>query len=315
MYTIARVFWGGPHARKLRELLQPGTDSAYRLDAFLKNPSICVYGLKMGDEWGGYFATSNVPGDETLACHHFTQLKAHAIRPSTIQLLLDHTGTSNLMILGETEKQISRLENLGFILIENNWSAQTKPYAELEVDKHAVDISLALADNELSDSELHELNVVLSCSIMQEGEYDPLERWILSSIRPDQVIERGRTGQYRTVVWREDGHILGIAQLEYTNWGGVSLTGMGVHPDHQKRRIGRNLVAAAMKLASQSHEEISATTFAGNLPAEHLLGTLLRYTKLPGSYGIGKTEDTVSWKRTKGFKKLADRELGPMLTE
>ncbi|QVW55841.1 hypothetical protein pEaSNUABM9_00260 [Erwinia phage pEa_SNUABM_9] len=315
MYSIARVFWGSVHARKLRELLQPGTDSANRLDAFLKNPSIAVYGLTMEGEWGGYFATSNVPGDETLACHHFAQLKAHAVRPTTIQLLLDHTGTSNLMMLGEDEKKISRLENLGFILIENNWSAETKPYADLEVDKRVVDISTDLADQVIGEKDLHDLNIVLSCSIMEEGEYDPLKRWILSTIRPDQVIERGRSGQYRTLVWREGGEILGVVQLEYTNWGGVSLTGMGVHPKHQKRRIGRNLVAAAMKLASQSHEEISATTFAGNVPAEHLLGNLLCYTKLPGSYGIGKTEDAVSWKRTKGLNKHIDRERGPMLTD
>lgn len=314
MYSIARLFWGSDKARKLRELLQPGTDPANRLDSFLKHPSIVVHALVRNDEFGGYFATSSVQGDATLACHYFVQLKRDAIRPSTFQLLLDHTGTSNVMMHGDTPEHIARLEKLGFILVENNWSAPTDLYANLVLDKRIQDVT-GLSRDIISEKDLEELNVILSCAILREGEYDPMGRYILETIRPDQVIERARTGQYRTVVWREDGVIKGMAQLEYTVWGGASLTGVGVHPQYYNQRIGRNLVAAVMQLASQSHREISATTFAGNTEAEHLIGNVLRYTKLPGSYGMLLSEGVVSWKRTKNRVKLADRDTGPVLAD
>ncbi|ANZ48410.1 putative GCN5-related N-acetyltransferase [Erwinia phage vB_EamM_Caitlin] len=314
MYSIARVFWGSDKARKLRELLQPGSDSGRRLDAFLKNKAINVYALMCNHEFGGYFATSSVPGDKTLACHHISQLKRDAVRPTTVQLLLDHTGTSNIMMMAETPEKVKCLEALGFILIENNWSAQTALYANLEIDKRVQDIS-GLPVELVDADDLQCLNVILSCAILKEGEYDPLQRYILDTIRPDQVLERARTGQYRTLVWREAGVIKGMVQLEYTVWGGVSLTGMGVHPSCQNQRIGRNLVAAAMKLASQSHDEISATTFAGNLEAEHLLGRVLRYTNLPGSYGMAFNEGAVSWVRPKRSLKKADMVHGPLLTD
>lgn len=314
MYSIARLFWGSEKARKLRELLQPGTDPANRLDSFLKHPSIVVYALLANDEFGGYFATSSAQGDATLACHYFTQLKRDAIRPSTIQLLLDHTGTSDMMMHGETPEQIARLEKLGFILVENNWSACTDMYADLTLDKRIHDIT-GLPKELVSAKDLEELNVILSCSILSEGDYDPMKRYILDTIRPDQVLERAKTGQYRTVVWREDGVIKGMAQLEYTVWGGASLTGIGVHPHHTKQRIGRNLIAAVMKLASQSHREISATTFAGNIEAEHLIGEVLRYTRLPGSYGMVLNEGAISWKRSKKALGKAELVLGPVIAE
>lgn len=314
MYSIVRVFWGSDKARKLRETLQPSTDPAKRLDAFLKNKSICVHALTVGGELVAYFATSHTPGDETLACHFIQPIKRNAVRPMAIQLLLDHTGCKSIMMFGGSERQVAYLESLGFILVENNWSAPTALYKDVVLDKRVQDVT-GLPRELISEKDQHELDVILSCSILAEGEYDPLERYVLGLVKPGDVIERGRTGKYRTVVWREDDCIKGMAQLEYTTWGGASLTGIGVHPDYEKQRIARNLIAAVMKIASQTHEEISATTFAGNPGIEHLLGNVLRYTKLPGTYGTVQSEGTVSWKRTKNGVKIADRDRGPILVD
>lgn len=315
MYSITRVFWGSTHARTLRELLQPGSSRGRRLDAFLKNPAINVHAYISNGTFGGYFATSTAPGDKTLACHHFEEIKKESVTTSVIQLMLDHTGTDNIMMFGESPEMVKQLERIKFILIEDNWHADTRPYRDLPLDKRIVDISL-LPEELVTEDNLHELDVILSCALVDEGEYDPLRRNILRTILPRDILERARTGQYRTLAWIEGGVIKGMVQLEYTSWGGVSLTGMGVSRQSRKQRIGRNLVAAAMKLASSSHETITATSFAGNVEAEHLLGRILRYSKLPGTYGMNFSPDAVSWKRSsKHHKGTNEHEHGPSLVE
>lgn len=48
-----------------------------------------------------------------------------------IQLLLDHTGCKSIMMFGGSERQVAYLESLGFILVENNWSAPTALYKDV----------------------------------------------------------------------------------------------------------------------------------------------------------------------------------------
>lgn len=313
MYGIVRVFWGTEMARKLRGLLQPGTEPARRLDAFLKNQSIRIYAITHANEPGGYFATANTPGEQSLVCYYYKEIRRNIIRPTTIQLLMNHTGTSHIMMMGESPEHIARMESLGFILVENNWVVKTDAYAGLRIDSRIQDVSGLPADLMNSD-DMHALDIILSCAIIDEGNLDPLERRVLSLVRPSEVIERSRGGQYRTLVWREDRTIKGMINLAHSVGGDVSVLGLGVHPKHQKQRIGRNLLAAALQLASKTHTHVTASTFAGNLPADHLM-SLLRFTKMPGTYGMVVQEDVVDWKRSKGSTKNNKITSGPVLVE
>lgn len=312
MYSIVRVLWGSERARKMREALEPNSEAAKQLNRFLKDGTVRVFAYATPLENVGYFAVTGTPGDTTLVCHHMQEIKKGVFTPISFQLLMDHTGTDNIMLLCESDEMHRRLTGYGFIVVENNWLARTAPYRDADIDIRIKEIT-GLHSDTVSADDLEQLLRIVGMTMYDESKGDPFERSIFHSLLPEEVIERARVGHYRTFVWREDGKIKGLAQLEYTTWGGVSLTGLGVDREYRKERIGRNLVATVMKIAAETHEELLATSYVNNAEATHLFGDVLRWGQLPYTMGIAFRGDSVSWKRTKNTLGKAGNDVGPTL--
>lgn len=314
MYSIVRVLWGCERARKMREALEPNSEAAKQLNRFLKDPAIRVFSFTVDKVDVGYFAVSGSPDDTTLVCHHMQEIKKGAFSPITFQLLMDHTGTDNIMLLCESDEHRARLTKYGFIDVERNWSASTQPYRDVKMDSRIKEIT-GLGSGDISPEEIEQLEKLIGATMYDESQGDPFGRNVFRMLLPEEVIERARVGHYRTFAWREDGQIKGLAQLEYTTWGGVSLTGLGVERNSRKSRIGRNLVAKVLQVAGETHEDVLATSYINNGEATHLFGNVLKWESLAVTMGMEFQPTAVSWKRTKNKLGHGANHLGPTVEE
>lgn len=314
MFKAVRLFWGSDYSRLFAEMLKDSLEKQRTLSTYLKRREYSVYGLVDYNTLSpmAYVVVSTYDGDESLTCHHMQEIVKGGISYMSIMTLLDHTGSTDLMLLAATPEQERYLSSMGFILVENNWLGKTALYRDVQLDKRIMDIS-GMESPWLTESRIERLGDIAGQSIYVEGESDPLKRSIFKMVSPTDVIARAGTAPYRTVIWF-DGVIKGMAQSQYVG-GNVFLSGLGVLPEFQKERIGRNLVAALLKEASNSCEDMMASTFSLNQPCEHLLGSVLRWQRLPPSYGLAHNPDTVSWKKPKrhGIKK--GEQDNPTFTE
>ena len=297
--TIERLTWGSEKAREYYHAFGSRTIAIKRLNVILKNPQYQVFGLRNDRHKPlGYISVITTMGDETLIIHHAEEIISKSLNKVSMMMLLDHVGCRYAMTVDGTSDNFDFRKRMGFKLIENNWMVSCKPYEKLPVDKRIVDIS---GLETLNDIQHEQLTRLVRHTIWREGQTDPFGREIFREVLPESVIERGRTSQYKTLVWMDGGDILGVAQLQYAQWGEIILSGVGVDGCHTGKRIGRNLIAAAIQKAGLSHEHLMATTFADNVPMNHLLGTLLNWESLPGSIGVELVENAVSWKKSKKY--------------
>lgn len=314
MYSIGRVLWGSDRARKMREALEPNSEAVKQLNRFLKDGEVSVFSYTIEGVDSGYFAVTGTPDDATLVCHHMQEIKKGAFSPIAFHLLMDHTGTKDIMLLCESDAMYTRLSRYGFVEVEHNWSADTRLYRNITVDARIEEVT-GLDSHDVTPNDLQQMLRIIGFTMLDEAQGDPFGRSIFSSLLPEEVIERARMGHYRTFIWREDGIVKGVAQLEYNTWGGVSLTGLGVDANYRKARIGRNLVAKVLQIAGETHEALLATSFVNNGAATHLFGNVLRWSSLAMTMGIQFQPEAVSWKRTKNKLGLASNHIGPTLEE
>lgn len=295
--TVERIIWGSVKARGYHQALGPRPIAAKKFSELLKNPTYQIFGLTNDRKQPvGYYAIMLVNDNNSMIIHHAESFTGKSLNRESTMLLLDHTGCDYVMGIGEDDDTVSRYTRMGFKLIENNWCHPTALYQGLKHNPHIQDVS---GLEMLTEEQVEQLQKLVAQTIYEEGQFDPLERNIFREVMPEEVIERARGNQYRTLVWMDGKDIVGVVQLQFTEWREVVLTGVGVKYEFKGKRIGRNLMAAACEVASRSHTEILASTFSLNVPMEHLLGDVFKWRRLVGTYGVALDKEAVSWKRSK----------------
>ena len=82
--------------------------------------------------------------------------------------------------------------------------------------------------------------------------------------RSEQFVEM-RLDDYR-VIRGDDGHVIGCVCLDDYSPSLVELVSLAVEPEHQRRGLGRALIAAALDLArKRQYPEIFAVSFSDDL--------------------------------------------------
>jgi ribosomal protein S18 acetylase RimI-like enzyme len=275
--------------------LQKNQRTWTRLKLHLKDETLrCYASVNDAGVPLAYAVCSFTEGTSSLLCTYFEELHPYGLTRKFLLDLLDYTGFEVLRMPAPSEPVADILKGFGFLLVEEMWEGDVRPYREFPIVPEIHSVS-GDAFYKLTQKEVERLHELIWQATVDEIETDVLSRR-LSQLIPsgmDEVLNRTGDYHYEVFVYRDSeqsNRIVGFAYCHKLEPGYVAVGGLGVCRNEQGKYIGRKLAAAVLRHAAQMTDKIYATVFSNNLASRHLFTEVLKFKPVMSVYGLTRND-------------------------